>query len=330
MYKYHIFAFAAGFILDLIVGDPYCLPHPIRAIGSLISKLEVAFLGSKDCPKEIDSKTKRKRGRLGLYIVLLSTLLISSLIYVGAYYINPVLGCVIEAIMTYQLLATKCLKVESMKVYDKLENATIEEARYAVSMIVGRDTANLDEAQVAKAAVETVAENTSDGIIAPMLYAAIGGPVLGFLYKAVNTCDSMIGYKNDRFLDYGRAAAKLDDVVNFIPSRISAVLMILGCHLLGKDFDAKQAKRIFKRDRFNHASPNSAQTESVMAGALGLRLAGDTSYFGKMVKKPFIGDAVRNIENADIKRANKLLYVTAFICELLCILIMCLIFIVCR
>ena len=316
--------------MDLIVGDPYCLPHPIRVIGSLISKLEVAFLGSKDCPKEIDSKTKRKRGRLGLYIVLLATLLISSLIYVGAYFINPVLGCVVEAIMTYQLLATKCLKVESMKVYDKLENATIEEARYAVSMIVGRDTANLDEAQVAKAAVETVAENTSDGIIAPMLYAAVGGPVLGFLYKAVNTCDSMIGYKNDRFLDYGRAAAKLDDVVNFIPSRISAVLMILGCHFLGKDFDAKQAKRIFKRDRFNHASPNSAQTESVMAGALGLRLAGDTSYFGKMVKKPFIGDAVRNIENADIKRANKLLYVTAFICELLCILIMCMIFIVCR
>ena len=227
-----------------------------------------------------------------------------------------------ESIMTYQILATKCLKVESMKVYKKLTTGTIEEARYAVSMIVGRDTQSLDEKQVAKAAVETVAENTSDGVIAPMLYLAIGGPILGFLYKAINTMDSMIGYKSDRYIDYGRAAAKLDDVVNYIPSRISAWLMIVACIFLGKSYSEKDALRIFLRDRYCHTSPNSAQTEAACAGALGLRLAGDASYFGKVVKKPYIGDARREIEPADIVRANRLLYGSAFICELVCIGIM--------
>ena len=171
--------------------------------------------------------------------------------------------------MTYQILATKCLKVESMKVYQELKKGDIAASRKAVSMIVGRDTECLDETGVAKAAIETVAENTSDGVIAPMIFTAIGGPILGFFYKAVNTMDSMVGYKNDRYLYFGRTAAKLDDIVNYIPARISALLMVISCFFCGKEFDGKRAWFIFKRDRYNHASPNSAQTEAVCAGALG-------------------------------------------------------------
>lgn len=315
---YHTIAFVAGFILDLMLGDPYSLPHPIRWIGSLVSKLEKAFLKRED----LTSMSKRKRGRIMVFLVCLIVELCVILVLGGAYLIHPVAGCVVEAVMTYQMLATKCLKVESMKVYDKLKTGTIEEARYAVSMIVGRDTAQLNEEQIAKAAVETVAENTSDGIIAPMLYMAIGGPILGFLYKTINTMDSMVGYKNDRFMDFGRCAAKLDDVVNYLPSRISAVLMIFSCNFLGKEFNAKEARRVYHRDRYNHASPNSAQTESVCAGALGIKLAGDASYFGKIVSKPFIGDASRPIETEDIRRANRLLYATAICCETGCLVIM--------
>ena len=209
-----------------------------------------------------------------------------------------------------------------MKVYDALESGTIEDARYAVSMIVGRDTENLTKEQIAKAAVETVAENTSDGEIAPMIYLAIGGPVLGFLYKTINTMDSMIGYKNDKFINFGRCAAKLDDVVNYLPARISAYLMINACSFLGGEYDRKRAAQIYRRDRYNHASPNSAQTEAVCAGALGIKLAGDASYFGKTVKKPYIGDDIRKINTQDIKRADRLLYASAIQCELFCVIIL--------
>ena len=313
--KYHMIAFLSGFLLDLILGDPYWLPHPIRLIGNSISILEKKFLGKEG----LTEGQKRNLGRMLVGIILFGTGVVAGGILLGAYCVNLYVGCVIESIMTYQILATKCLKVESMKVYDRLCHGTLEEARKAVSMIVGRDTNSLSESQVAKAAVETVAENTSDGVIAPMIYLAIGGPVLGFLYKAVNTMDSMIGYKNDRFYDFGKAAAKLDDVVNYIPSRISAWLMIFSCFILGKDYDGKKAKEIYLRDRYQHASPNSAQTESVCAGALGLQLAGDASYFGKIVKKPWIGDDIRPVETEDIRRANRLLYLTAVICEGICL-----------
>ena len=232
--------------------------------------------------------------------------------------------------MTYQILATKCLKVESMKVYHCLKDKTLPEARKAVSMIVGRDTVCLDERGVVKAAIETVAENTSDGVIAPMLYTALGGPVLGFIYKAVNTMDSMIGYKNDKYLYFGRAAAKLDDVVNFLPARISAYLMITASFIGGRCFSGKRAYYIYKRDNKNHASPNSAQTESVCAGALGIQLAGDTSYFGKIVKKPYIGDGVRAVEYEDIRRVNHLMYLTAWISEIICLLALLLVYAVIR
>ena len=186
-----------------------------------------------------------------------------------------------------------------------------------IDKMIDKITSRHDREKGWDKAVETIAENTSDGIIAPMFYLAIGGPILGICYKAINTMDSMIGYKNDKYLDFGRYAAKLDDVVNFLPARISAWAMIFSCYILGKEYDGKNAKRIFIRDRFNHASPNSAQTESVCAGALGLQLAGPTSYFGKMVQKEYIGDRNRAVEREDIRRANKLMITTAVICEVI-------------
>ena len=214
-----------------------------------------------------------------------STVFVTAVLLLGAYRLHPYLGAVIESIMTYQILATKCLKVESMKVYQELKKGDIAASRKAVSMIVGRDTECLDETGVAKAAIETVAENTSDGVIAPMIFTAIGGPILGFFYKAVNTMDSMVGYKNEKYQYFGTAAAKFDDVVNYIPARLSAWLMILASAITHMDW--KNAKKVFLRDRYNHKSPNSAQTESVMAGALDVQLAGDAWYFGKALQEAY-------------------------------------------
>lgn len=314
--KYHILAFFSGFLLDLLLGDPYWLPHPIRLIGSLISGLEKKLRNGK---AERNSRNELKDGALLVFSVLTITVCVTAILIFAAYHIHPYFGVLTETIMTYQILATKCLKVESMKVCHCLQIEGLEAARKAVSMIVGRDTSVLDEEGVAKAAIETVAENTSDGVIAPMLYTALGGPIAGFFYKAVNTMDSMVGYKNEKYLYFGRAAARLDDLVNYIPSRISAWLMICAAFIGGKSYSGRQAYKIYKRDNRKHASPNSAQTESVCAGALGIRLAGDACYFGKTVKKPFIGDACRSVEYEDIKRVNKLMYITAWLCEMICL-----------
>ena len=321
---YHIFAFIAGFVLDLLIGDPHFIPHPVRLIGSLISFLDKRLNSDvKYNSSENEANlTKYKRGVLLAFTVIFATFAVSVIILVAAYSINLYAGVIAEAVMTCQILATKCLRVESMRVYDALSIDGVDAGRRAVSMIVGRDTSVLDEAGVTRAAVETIAENTSDGVIAPMLYTAIGGPVLGFVYKAVNTMDSMLGYKNDKYMYFGRFAARLDDVVNFIPARISAYLMIIAAFIGGRQFDGRNAYRIFKRDRFNHASPNSAQTESVCAGVLRVQLAGDAVYFGKLVKKKYIGDRLREIEYEDIKRANRLMYITAFLCELLSVAVM--------
>lgn len=326
---YHIFAFIADFVLDLLIGDPHFIPHPVRLIGSLISFCDKRL--NCDAGYNISEKKlnliKYKRGMLLAFTVIFATFAISVIIIVAAYSINLYAGVIAEAVMTWQILATKCLRVESMRVYDALRTDGVDAGRRAVSMIVGRDTSVLDAAGVTRAAVETIAENTSDGVIAPMLYTAIGGPVLGFVYKAVNTMDSMLGYKNDKYMYFGRFAARLDDVVNFIPARISAYLMIAAAFIGGRQFDGKNAYRIFKRDRFNHASPNSAQTESVCAGALRVQLAGDAVYFGKLVKKKYIGDGLREIEYEDIKRANRLMYITAFLCELISVAVMSLVLI---
>lgn len=319
--KYHMIAFFMGFLLDMLLGDPHWLPHPVRLIGSLITRIE-KYMTKRSCDKPqekgVPETRKLMQGAVLVVLVLGSTLAVSSGILAIAYKVHFYAGIVVETVMTYQILAAKCLKVESMKVYHCLREERTEEARKAVSMIVGRDTAHLDEEGIAKAAIETVAENTSDGVIAPMLYTAVGGPVLGFLYKAVNTMDSMIGYKNDKYLYFGRAAAKLDDLVNYLPARISAWLMILASFVGGKCFSGKRAYTIYRRDNRKHASPNSAQTEAVCAGALGIQLAGDASYFGRTVHKPYIGDALRKVEYEDIRRANRLMYLTAWICEMIC------------
>ena len=325
MFKNHIIAFILGFILDRIIGDPYNIPHPIRYIGGLISFFEKKLLHTDG---ERNFEREKRRGVLLCILVILITGLVTCLICFFSYRVHFAFGIIVEAILTCYILAAKSLKVESMKVYDALKHGTIEDARYAVSMIVGRDTDSLDEIAVAKAAVETVAENTSDGVIAPMIYTFLGGPVLGLMYKAVNTMDSMVGYHNDRYEYFGKAAARLDDIVNFIPARLSALFMILASFFGGKEYSFSGALKIFKRDRFNHKSPNSAQTESACAGALSVKLAGDASYFGKIVKKPFIGDDIRQIEFDDIKRACRLMYLTEDICLTILMIIAAVIFVV--
>ena len=301
-----------GFGIDLIVGDPHSIPHPVVFIGKLITTIEKLI-------RKVFPKTTRGEnvagGVLWLLVVAISTAVPALLLWL-CYGLNTWLGLVLESIMCWQILATKSLKDESMKVYAALKTGNIEKSRYAVSMIVGRDTANLDDKAVARAAVETVAENTSDGIVAPLLFLCLGGAPLGFFYKAVNTMDSMLGYVEMPYKNIGLVPAKMDDVMNFIPARFSAFLMLLGGWVLR--LDVKNGWKIFKRDRFNHASPNSAQTESVCAGLLGLRLAGDAWYHGELHKKKFIGDALREIEYEDIPRACRLLYATAILALIIC------------
>ena len=300
-------ALLTGYVLDLIFGDPRQIYHPIRIIGNLIAVLEKGI-------RKVFPKTSRGELAGGtvlvVLVVLICTAVPAALLGLAAW-IHPVVYWLLASFWCWQILATKSLKTESMKVYAPLKEGDLPAARRAVAMIVGRDTERLTEEGVAKAAVETVAENTSDGIVAPLIFLALGGPALGFFYKAVNTMDSMVGYKNERYLYFGRTAARLDDMLNFLPSRISAWLMILAATILG--MDGKNAKRIYLRDRKNHASPNSAQTEAVMAGALRVQLAGDAWYFGKLVRKPFIGDGIRPIERQDIRRACGLEYATALL-----------------
>lgn len=300
-----LIAIVIGFVLDLIIGDPYNFPHPIRFIGNLISKTEKILR---------DNGKKEDEFKLGILLVVI-VIIISTIIPIGilviSYNINIYLGLLIESIMCYQILCTKALKDESMKVYYELKKGNLINAREKLSMIVGRDVNSLDEKEVAKAAIETVGENTSDGVIAPLLYMIIGGAPLGFLYKSINTMDSMVGYKNEKYINFGKAAAKLDDVANYIPARVSAYLLIIASFILKLDW--KNAYKIYKRDRYNHASPNSAHTEAVCAGALNIQLAGDAYYFGKLYKKPTIGDKIREVKIEDIPLVNKIMYVAVSI-----------------
>lgn len=300
-----LLALLIGFCIDLIIGDPHSIPHPVVFIGKLISVCEKAL-------RKVFPRTPRGEFIAGIFLAVIVISVSSAISFFILYFAQAVsvwLRLALESIMCWQILALKSLKSESMKVYRSLKKGNTEEARYNVSMIVGRDTKVLSDIGVTKAAVETVAENTSDGIIAPMLFMAVGGAWFGFFYKAINTMDSMIAYKNEKYLYFGRCAAKLDDVANYIPSRLSALIMIAVCPVLR--FNTKNAWKIWRRDRRKHASPNSAQTESVCAGALEIRLAGDAWYHGILHKKDYIGDDIRAVEYEDIRRANRLLYATA-------------------
>ena len=307
----HLAAIIAGFILDLIFGDPHWLPHPICLIGNLIGFIE----GNLRPRLEPNKNALLLGGALMVVIVLVISFAVPMAILLAAAMVSPWLAFALETLMCYQIFATKCLRDESMKVYDALHNNDLADARVKLSWIVGRDTKNLDEEEITKGAVETVAENTADGIIAPMFYMFIGGVPLAFLYKGINTMDSMVGYKNDKFLYFGRCAAKLDDVANLIPARITGLVMIAAAFLVG--LNGPGAWKIFWRDRYNHLSPNSAMTESVTAGALNIQLGGDHFYFGKLVHKDTIGDDIRPVCPEDIKKTNNLLYMTAVLCLLL-------------
>ena len=294
-------AVVAGFLLDALLGDPRRIPHPIVAMGNAIAWLEPRLRAAFP-----DTPSGARRAGVVLVAVLCAGSFGATWCLIAvAGLVHPLLGFAVETWLCYQALAACELRRQSMRVVRELTREGLPAARRAVGMIVGRDTEALDERGVLKAAVETVAENTADGVVGPLVYLIVGGAPLGMLYKAVNTMDSMVGYKNERYLDFGRAAARVDDVLGFVPARLAALCMIAAAPAAG--LSAKGAWRIWRRDRFNHASPNSAQTESAMAGALGVELAGSAVYFGKLVEKPTMGDANRPIEREDVRRANRLM-----------------------
>ncbi|MDR2394550.1 MAG: adenosylcobinamide-phosphate synthase CbiB [Treponema sp.] len=303
IFLYSTVALGLGFMLDLIFGDPQGFPHIVRLFGFLISTLERLLWNEKG--------NNRLNGLVFTLLVLFLCSGIPFLLLFFAYRFHPVLGFFTETFFCYQCISVKDLRVESERVYNALKAGDLEGARFAVSRIVGRDTERLDEAGVTRATVETVAENTSDGVGAPLFYMALGGGAAACFYKAANTMDSMVGYKNNRYIHFGCAAARLDDVLNFLPSRLSALAMIAAAFMVR--YDGKGAFRIWRRDRRKHPSPNAAQTEAACAGALGLRLSGPAYYHGVCEGKPEIGDPIHRIEEKDIKRSITLLYGVAFI-----------------
>ena len=300
-----VWAVLGGFVLDALFGDPAWLPHPVVYMGKAISKLE-KFLRPR-LPKTPQGELLG--GAIVAFCLPVGTFLLTGLVCWGAARLHPLLGLAVQMFWCGQALAARGLVQESTNVYKELKKNDLPGARKAVSRIVGRDTAELTAEGVTKAAVETVAENASDGVIAPLLYMLIGGAPLALTYKAINTMDSMLGYKNEKYLYFGRIPAKLDDAANYLPSRLAALLWVAAAAFTRND--AKGAWKIWRRDRRNHASPNSAQTESACAGALGVQLAGPAYYFGEYYAKPTIGDALRPIEPEDILRANQMMYVAS-------------------
>ena len=348
---YHMIALAIGCVLDLIIGDPHGIPHPVVWIGRLISFLEKKMypdfeagekaakssgkkLYRRDRLSEIrDEKRLKCRGSLLVIIVVVVTVGLTALVLTAAYACHAYAGIAVEAILTCYIMASRNLYDESMIVMKDLEAYDICRARSDLSMIVGRDTMNLDEEGIIRATVETVAENTSDGVCAPLFYTILGGPVAGMLYKAVNTMDSMLGYRNERYEYFGCTAAKTDDVVNFIPSRISAMLIIVSSGLLSladKNYSPSGAYRIWRRDRRNHPSPNSAQTESACAGALMIRLGGTSYYGGRAVDKPTIGDPLRRIDREHVRMSDHLMFASEFVMLILAEIVFCIWYVIIR
>lgn len=300
-------ALLLGFVLDYFLGDPPAMPHLVVAMGKMIQGLET-------CLTSLFSPSKRGRLAAGVLLVCLM-LLAWTLVPLGllwaSYRLSPWLGLAVETLLIFQLLAAQSLKRASLKVYQSLEEGPIDKARHDLSLIVGRDTQDLDPDAICKAAVETVAENASDGVVAPLFYLALAGPLAACLYKAINTMDSMLGYRNDRYLYFGRPAARLDDWANFLPARLTGILMVAASAMTG--LDGKAAWRIYRRDRKQHASPNAGHPEAAMAGALGIQLGGPASYGGRQEDKPSLGDPLRPIQAQDILRANRLMYMTSLL-----------------
>lgn len=294
-----------AYVLDLIFGDPYNFPHPVRYIGRLIKWSEKQIRKIAKTPKGL------KVGGFVLWGITVGTTVTVVYLVLALAKVHWLLYFVVNSILLYTTLATKCLGDEANKIKKVLETDTLEKARVQLSYIVGRDTSKLSEKEIIRATVETVAENTVDGIIAPLFYAFIGGAPLAFAYKAINTLDSTVGYKNERYKDLGFASAKIDDIANYVPARLTAVLMSLASLFLR--FDAKNCLRIAIRDRKNHKSPNCAYPEGAAAGALGVQLGGTNVYFGEVVVKPTIGDATRELVTADITRGNQLMYMTSIV-----------------
>lgn len=309
----HILAFVLGFLLDLLFGDPQTRYHPVCLIGGLIDSMEKLW------NDRTDDRKNQMKGALLVANVLLITAAVTSELLQLAYFIHPYVGIAIETVMIWLLLATKSLRDESEKVYASLAAGDIGSSRKNLSRIVGRDTAELDEQGIVRATVETIAENTSDGVIAPMLYVALFGPIGGWIYKSINTMDSTVGYKNKRYRTFGMVAARLDDFVNLIPSRIAAGLLLFSSLFLGSEYSGQRGMHIFLRDRNKSASPNAGQTESAVAGILGICLLGDAVYFGRTVHKKTIGDEIRPIEKEDIHRTQRLLYTSAIIFWVFCL-----------
>lgn len=343
-------ALMLGFLADLAFGEHFAAICPAILLGKLIAHLERALYGAADnatagskhgsgagaegshngsaasnntptpnnpTPRSAASNTPalspqalRRRGRVLVLIVCLVALAPTLVLSVLAWVVHPILFLALQAFWFYQIMATRCLKDASLPVYQALEQGNLDKARHDVGMIVGRDTTNLTAEECTKAAVETVAENTSDGSIAPLFFFALGGAPLAMMYKGINTMDSMIGYKSDRYLNFGRCAALLDDVANFIPARITGLLFV-AASLFIPGCSAPHAARVWARDRKKSTSPNSGQCESAVAGALGVTLLGDATYFGTIVHKESVGDATRAIIPEDIKTSHALMFTAA-------------------
>ncbi|MCM2359801.1 MAG: adenosylcobinamide-phosphate synthase CbiB [Geobacteraceae bacterium] len=288
----------AAVLLDLLLGDPRWLPHPVVWIGRLITALEKML--RRLVPNE------RAGGVLLLVLTVAMTSGLALAVLKGAYAVSPYAGFAVAVVLAYTTLAARSLHGESQLVADALTRGDTAEARRYLSCIVGRDTEGLDEAEIWRATVETVAENSSDGVIAPLFYLMLGGPVLALAYKAVNTLDSMVGYRNERYLRFGWASARFDDLANWLPARLTGFLMVLAAPLLG--LSASEAWRVMRRDGRNHSSPNSGIPEAAAAGALRVRLGGTNRYFGKPVAKPTIGDALRPLSWEAYRGAVRLMY----------------------
>lgn len=314
----NILSIYIGYVADLIVGDPYSFPHPVRFIGKLINFTQGIIR------KVFKSDKQLKFGGFILWFITVGITYLITYSIVKLFSFNGLLSVVVNGFIIYTTLATKCLKEEALKIYNVLKTGDIEKSRTQLSYIVGRDTTTLSESEIIRATVETVAENTVDGIIAPMFYAVIGGAPLAMVYKAINTLDSTVGYKNEKYKDIGFASAKIDDVANYIPARISVVLMTIGSFFLRYNY--RNCFKISIRDRKNHKSPNCAFSEGAVSGALGIQLGGTNVYFGEKVYKPTIGDKLREIDKEDIIKTNKIMYASSFVS----ILVFTLLYVLCR